>query len=510
MNKGGRHIAKNTVILYLRMIVTLLVTLYTSRIILESLGVEDYGIYNIVGGVVTLFSFLNGAMTSATQRYITFAIGKNDLIELPKIFSISILSHASIIAVVLVFSETVGLWLLNSYIAIPDGKIVEANWVYQFSILAFCFQVIKVPYDANIIAQEKMSIYAYISIGEVIIKLCIAFILQLFLNDRLVLYAFLVFISSVLFFFINKIVCVMNYNYCKYKFYWNKDTYKELMSFSSWNFLGQMAVVVSNQGGNVLLNIFYGVVVNAALGVANQVNSALMNFVNNFQTAFKPQITKSYANNDFEYLFNLMFYTSKMSFYLIYVLAVPIILNIDSILHCWLTIVPDYTSEFCVLMILYSLIDAITGPFWMGIFATGKIKKYQMVLSLFIVCNIILSYVLLSLGAPPESVLWVRIGINILVLMVRIYFAKYLIGISFKCFLLKVLVPIAWVIILSAPLSYWVSKQFHNLHFILIFTVILLLNGSIIFMVGISKNEKRQIYNLIYNIKLKMFKHGTS
>nr|MCY2673251.1 hypothetical protein [Bacteroides fragilis] len=181
MNKGGKHIAKNTVILYLRMMVTMLVTLYTSRIILESLGIEDYGIYNVVGGVVTLFSFINGAMTSATQRYITFAIGKGDAIELPKVFSISLLSHFSIIAIVLLFSETIGLWFLNSYISIPNGKIVEANLVYQFSILAFCFQIIKVPYDANIIAQEKMSIYAYVSIAEVIMKLCIAFLLQLFL-----------------------------------------------------------------------------------------------------------------------------------------------------------------------------------------------------------------------------------------------------------------------------------------------------------------------------------------
>ena len=503
MNKGGKHIAKNTVILYLRMMVTMLVTLYTSRIILESLGIEDYGIYNVVGGVVTLFSFINGAMTSATQRYITFAIGKGDAIGLPKVFCISLLSHISIIAIVLFFSETIGLWFLNSYISIPNGKIVEANLVYQFSILAFCFQIIKVPYDANIIAQEKMSIYAYVSIAEVIMKLCIAFLLQLFFSDRLVLYAFLIFFSSVLFFFLNKFFCLKMYPYCKYHFYWDKDIYKELMSFSGWIFLGQVAIVFSSQGNNILLNMFYGVVVNAALGISNQVNSALMSFVSNFQTAFKPQITKSYANNDFEYLFNMMFYTSKMSFYLIYLLAIPIIFNIDAILNCWLTVVPTYTANFCILMIIYSLLDAVTGPFWMAIFATGKIKKYQIILSVFIFSSIILSYFSLYFGGSPESVLWIRVGINVLVLLIRVYFVKYLLGVPLELFLHKVLLPVGYVVILSIPLSYLVYMQIYNFHFIFILVVILLLNGVIVMFAGINKNERRQICNMVYNLKLK-------
>ena len=319
-SSNNKHIAKNTLMLYFRMILTMLVSLYTSRIVLNTLGVEDYGIYNIVGGVVILFSFFNNAMSNATQRFLSFELGQNNSVQLKRTFSMIINVHIGIAFLIFLLAETVGLWFLNTHINIPTERMKAANWVYQFSIFTFLINIIRVPYHATIVAYEKMSFYAYLSIIEVLLKLGVVFLIQISPLDKLIFYGFLIFVVSVLILLVYKIYCNKNFDAANYNFFWDTKLFKTLISFSGWSLFGSAANVSSKQGTDILLNIFYGVMVNAAMGIANQVNNAVNGFVQNFQTAFKPQIVKSYAANETDYLIRLIFQTSKFSFFYFIVL----------------------------------------------------------------------------------------------------------------------------------------------------------------------------------------------
>ncbi len=324
-----KQIAKNTSLLYFRMLITMIVTLYTSRIVLNTLGIEDFGIYNIIGGVIILFTFLNVAMSNTTQRFLSFELGRNDMEQLKKTFSMSMTAHISIALIVFLLSETVGLWFINTQLNIPAERMNAANWVYQFSILTFVFQIIRVPYNASIIAYERMSFYAYISIIEVILKLAVVFLLQKGGFDKLIFYSILLFIVSIIILYAYKVYCNKKFKISRYYFFWDGSLYKNIMSFSGWSLMGSVASISANQGINILLNIFFGVAVNAAMGIANQVNGALNSFVVNFQTAFKPQIVKSYAEGDKKYLTQLILQTSKFSFFLFFIVSIPILLNTE-------------------------------------------------------------------------------------------------------------------------------------------------------------------------------------
>ena len=494
-----KRIATNTLMLYIRMIFTMLASLYTSRIVLNVLGVEDFGIYNIVGGVVVLFSFFNNAMTSATQRFLTYELGKKDFIQLKRMFSMSMTTHISIIIVILILAETIGLWFLNTQINIPEERLVAANWVYQFSILAFCFQIIQVPYSASIIAFEKMSVYAYISIFEVAFKLLVVLLLKYIPFDKLATYSISISFASFLTFMVYRMFCKRKFDITHYHFFWDKKLYKQLMSFSGWSLFGQISFISANQGINILLNIFYKVTLNAALGIANQVNSALVGFVSNFQTAFKPQITKSFACGDKEYMYQLIFQTSKISYFLLYILAIPILFNIEYLLQLWLKIVPDYTAIFCKLIIIYSLIEAISGPLWMSVFATGHIRNYQIVIGIVILSNLLLSYIFLKLGFAPQVVLWIRIFINVLVLIMRIFYAHKMVHLQRFAYIQNVILPITGVTVLSLPLPFWLHKYAENFIGVLFTSLIYILMIMLcIYFIGMTKLEKRYVNGLIY------------
>ena len=312
---NNKRIAKNTLLLYVRMLFMMGISLYTSRVVLNTLGIEDYGIYNVVGGVVAMFGFINGSMSSATQRYITFALGKGDKQRLQTVFSTTLQIHTLIALIIILLGETIGLWFLYNKMQIPADRMDAAFWVLQCSIISTVVMIVSVPYNADIIAHEKMSAFAYISILEVVLKLMIVYMLVIFSFDKLILYSFLILSIQVLIRFCYSIYCNRHFEETKYKNVWDKSLFKEMTGFAGWSMFGNLAGVLFNQGLNMLLNVFFGPVVNAARGVAVQVQNAVQQFVGNFQMALNPQITKTYAQGDLESMHKLMYRSAKFSFF---------------------------------------------------------------------------------------------------------------------------------------------------------------------------------------------------
>lgn len=425
-SENNKRIAKNTMFLYVRMLLIMGVTLYTSRIVLQVLGVEDFGIYNVVGGIVVLFSFVNNAMVTSTQRFLNYELGKKNLEATARVFSASVTIHWCIAIVTLILAETVGLWFLLNYIQYPQEREWAVFITYQFAIFSTCVNMIRAPYNAAIIAYEKMSFYAYISIIEAVLRLLIVYLLSLANFDHLIFY-------SVLMFSVIGIVTLAYYAYCKsyfstchYTYHWEKDLYKRLMGFSGWSLFGGVANMGASQGLNILLNMFFGVTVNAAMGIANQVQAAVYSFVGNFQTAFNPQIVKSYASGDRDYFIDLIVRTSKYSYFLLFTISLPLYVCCEEVLSLWLGNVPAYAVSFCRLMILFSLLDAIQGPLWVSVQATGKIRDYQILMSVMILSNLPLSYLFLKQDYSPEVVLTIRCLLNLLILFVRLWYLRLL------------------------------------------------------------------------------------
>ena len=497
---NNKRIAKNTILLYFRMLLTMAVTLYTSMVVLKTLGVDDFGIYNIVGGVVVLFSFLNNAMSTATQRFLNFEMGRGTEGNVNRMFSMSMTAHLSIALIVVILSETIGLWFLNTQLNIPADRMNAANWVYQFTILTFCIQIIRVPYNASIIAYEKMSFYAYIGIIEVILKLLIVFLLLFFGWDKLKLYAVLTFGVTLIVLVLYKLYCNKVFTTCRYNFFWDKSLYKKLMSFSGWSLFGSVANVGAQQGLNILLNIFFGVAINAAMGIANQVSSAVFGFVSNFQTAFNPQIVKSYAMNDRVYFMKLIFQSSKFSYYLLLLLSIPLLISTDFILQVWLTNVPEYTASFCRLIILFLLVDAISAPLWMSVQATGEIRNYQILIGGLILLNFPLAYLALKLGFPPQSVLIVRLLINLLTYFVRIFYLRNKINLPSGKYIREVILVVTLVTMLALPLPLLVDHFSAGWSGLIATTIVALFStGLCIYAVGLKKNEREVLNRLIMN-----------
>jgi O-antigen/teichoic acid export membrane protein len=488
---NNKRIAKNTLLLFFRMFLTLGVSLYTSRVVLKSLGVVDYGIYSVVGGVVIMFSFLNTSMASATQRFLTFELGKNDFEQLKKVFSMSLNIHVIIAITILILAETIGLWFLNSKLNIPLERMNAANWVYQFSILSFVVTVFSVPYNAVIIAHERMNVFAYVSVIEVTLKLLIVFSLVWFGYDKLKMYAILIFIVSIVIFSIYRIYCKRNYLETKYRFIWDRTLYNILLNYAGWNLFGNIAGIAMGQGVNILLNIFFGPVINAARGIAFQVNGAINGFVSNFQIALNPQIVKSYATNDKKYMHQLIFQGSKYSFFLLLILAMPILLETELILGWWLNTVPEYTVLFCRLVIINTLIDAISGPLMTAAQATGKIKKYQAVVGGLLLLILPLSYMFLKMGFDPQITLYVSITISTIALYARLWMLRFLINISIKKFFKEVIIIIIIVaffsVILPLGLKLKLKEGFNS--FLIIGITSVFSTCISIYFIGLTKQE---------------------
>lgn len=496
-----KRIAKNAVLLYVRMMVTLIITLFTSRIVLKALGFDDYGLYNVISGVVTLFAFLKSSMSSSTQRFLAYEMGVGTKESLQHVFSVCLTTHFLLALALFILAETVGLWFLNTHINIPVGREVAANWIYQFAVISLCLTMISLPYDADITSNERMGYFAFLSILDATLKLIIAFIVLKSDEDHLILYGALMMGISALNLILNWIYCRVKFPEAQYSFYWDKQMFLRIFSFSGWTIYGQLAVVGSNQGTNILVNIFHSVAANAAMGLGQQVNTALTGLVSNFQTAFKPQITKSYASGDYEYLTSLTNYASKISFFLLFIVSLPIMLNIDFALQLWLERVPAHAGSLCIVFITASLCNAVSAPLWMNIFATGKVKNYQLGLSAAYVIELVAVYVLFCIGCSLVLGVALKAALNFAVIFVRLYYTHQtqpqfsLIG-----YTRQVLFPVFSVslitVLVAYPVIFTIQDEYTKLY---ITPVVILISLIAAYFIGLNNKERESLKKIIIN-----------
>ena len=451
MNKSenNKRIAKNTLLLYFRMFMIMGVSLYTSRIILSTLGIVDFGIYNVIGGIVVMFEFLNVTMATGTQRFLTFQLGKKNFKELKKTFSTALIIHIFLALVILILAETIGLWFLNYKMNIPADRMYAAQWVFQFSVFASLVSIVQVPYNAIIIAHERMNIYAYVSILEVILKLLLLYLLLIVKYDKLIVYAILIFLVNTIVIMIYRIYCTRQYTECKFQLVHDKQMYKSMLSFSGWNIFGCMAATGANQGINILLNLFFGPAVNAARAISYQVSNAINGFNNNFQTAVTPQITKLYAENKITDLHTLLFQNAKFVFLLLYLISLPVLFELNILLFWWLKVVPENTLLFCRIILVHSLIYSTTRPFIMAIHATGKMKFLNLTAGISLLMVLPISYLSLKLGAPSYTPFIIYIIGTIVEFSFELYILNKYINLSFIDFLKKTIIPISKVSLIS-------------------------------------------------------------
>lgn len=468
------------------------VSLYTSRVVLNALGVEDFGIYNVVGGVVAMFSMLSGSLSSAITRFITYELGTGNRENLKKIFSSAVTIQIGLAVLIILLAEAVGVWFLNVKMNIPDARMVAANWVFQFSILTFAINLISVPYNASIIAHERMSAFAYISILEAIGKLAIAFLIVISSMDKLVFYAILMCTVALIVRFAYGAYCKKHFEECTYHFIFDKGLLKRMFGFAGWNFIGASAGILRDQGVNVIINLFCGPIVNAARGIAIQVNNAVQGFVSNFMTALNPQIIKSYASQDKNYLKSLLFRGSRYSFFLLYILSLPIIIETDAILTLWLGHIPEHATAFVRLMLFLALTDAISYPLITAILATGDIKRYSLLAGGFNLLNFPLSYLFLYLGNPPECTVMIAIIISVGCLIIRLIILNEKLGISFTQYLNKVLlnVIITGIASIIIPLVLYHGIMRPIVRLIVVIFGSLVSSSLVIYWIGCTSNER--------------------
>ncbi|MCK9563343.1 MAG: MATE family efflux transporter [Bacteroidales bacterium] len=499
-SENNKRIAKNTMFLYFRMLLVMGVSLFTVRIVLKVLGVEDYGIYNVVAGVVSMFGFLSGTMASASQRFFAFEIGKKDFVKLKQTFSMTVTIYAMLAILIIILAETVGLWFLNNKMTIPPDRMEAARWVYHFAIASFIVTIMAIPYNAAIIAKENMKVFAYISIIEVSLKLGIVYMLTLFDADKLKLYAVLMFIAQVIIRFSYSLYCRRAYTEFRYSFYWDRGLFKTLVGFSGWNMFGAVASVLNIHGINILLNVFFNPIVNAARGIAYQINMAVNQFVQNFMMAVKPQITKYYAEDNIAEMQNLVFRSSKFSFFLLSLLTMPIIVETNFVLSLWLVEVPEYAVIFTRLILIVALIDSLSYPLMTAAQATGNIKKYQSVVGSVLMLNVPISYVFLKFGFSPEITLYIAIFVSVTCLLLRLILLRNMINLSIQIFLKNVGLYCIIVILLGyvAPicLKYLIVDK-NLLSFVLIVITGLLSLGLSMFFLGLTRNEKNYVLKIV-------------
>ena len=473
------------------MLFMMAVSLYTSRVVLNALGVEDFGIYNVVGGVVAMFSMLSGSLSAAITRFITYELGKDNQENLKKIFSSSVTIQMGLAILIIVVAEAIGIWFLNVKMNIPDSRMQAANWVFQFSILTFAINLISVPYNASIIAHERMSAFAYISILEAIGKLVIAFLIVISPIDKLIFYAILMCSVALIVRLTYGAYCKRHFKECAYHFIFDKELLKRF-SFAGWNFIGASAGILRDQGVNVIINLFCGPIVNAARGIAIQVNNAVQGFVSNFMTALNPQIIKSYAAQDKNYLKSLLFRGSRYSFFLLYILSLPIIIETDTILTLWLGHIPEHALIFVRLMLFLALTDAISYPLITAILATGDIKRYSLLAGGFNLLNFPLSYLFLYLGNPPECTVIIAIIISVGCLVIRLIILNEKLGISFNQYLKKVLLNVIITGIISSiiPLILYHEIMQPIVRLIVVILGSLVSSLFVIYWIGCTSNER--------------------
>lgn len=489
----SKRIAKNTLFMYFRMLFLMFVSFFTVRVVLKNLGVENYGIYNLIAGVVVLFNFISNSSSAATSRYLNFALGENDDVKANNVYSASLLIHFFVAAIILLLSETVGMFLLKHYLVIPEGRMNAAFWIFQLSMFTTVLGIFNIPNHASIIANEKMSFFAFVSIFEGCMKLVVAFLLSIFKGDKLIFYGILIALISLLNFIINKVYVTVKFSICRFHLHNDKTIIKELFSFSGWSLLSSVGSTFSNQVLTMILNRFFGVIANAAIGVANQVNNTVYQFISNFQIAFEPQITKSYAAGEKDYLLDLIFKTSKFSFYLLWFFILPLSLNADIVLKVWLTDVPESSVIFLRIILIYSLIDALVGPLWMVSYAIGSIRNYQIVAFCCSILTVPLAWILFKLGFPSYFIIVLRVLNNFVFSCWRLGYLKKRMNFPVFLFVRRVCVPGVCVILISLLVSYVgfkISSSNSIVQFFLSCTITVIVNVLSMYFIGCNSDEK--------------------
>ncbi|MBR3985171.1 MAG: lipopolysaccharide biosynthesis protein [Bacteroidaceae bacterium] len=499
--ENTKRIAKNTLMLYSRMLFSMVVSLYTSRVVLNTLGVEDYGIQNVVGGFVTMFSIISSSLSSSVSRFLTFELGKGDINRLKRVFSTSMIIHIGLVIIVVIAAETIGIWFVNHKMVIPPERMCAANWVFQASVATFCFGLLSTPYNASIISHEHMGAFAYIGILEVCLKLgIILFVAHSPWNfDRLIVYSLLLLAVSISIRYAYWMYCRKHFEECRIQLSYDKQYFKEMGAFAGWNFIGCTAGLLKDQGINILLNLFYGPIVNAARGIAVIVSNSVSGFANNFMTALNPQITKSYAAGEKDYTMSLVERGSRFSFYVIFIFALPLCLETEFILNLWLKEYPNHTINFVRLILILSLSDILSNTLINLQSATGKIRDYQIVVGGTLMLNFPLSYFALKMNLPPESTLAIAIIISVCCMILRLLFLRKMAGLSVRSFIIHVYTNVLSVVILSSIIPFVI----HNMipigweRFIITCATSLLCSSIVILFIGCNRNERSFIFSKI-------------
>ena len=495
-NLDKRRIAKNTLLLYVRMFLMILIGLYTSRVILKTLGVSDYGVYNVVGGMVSMFAFLNSAMVAASQRFISYELGCGDKERLNLVFCTSVNIHIVIAIVIFILAETIGLWFVNTQLVINVDRMVAANWVYQFSVLTFMVTVVSVPYNSCIVAHEHMRAFAYIGIIDACLKLVAVFLLLIFPYDKLIFYAFGVFVVSIIVRILYSFYCKKHFEECTYRFIVNWKLLKRMFTFAGWSVLGNLGFSFKDQGSNIILNLFYGTSINAARGIAMQVSGLVSTFSSNFSMALCPQITKQYAGGNMESCLNLVYSGARYTFYLLALVSIPFLINVDYVLKLWLGNVPEYTSIFLIISMIVSILYTVTGTVTTALQATGEIKWFQIGICIIMLLELPIGYILLAYSYPPYCALYPGILTGIVAIFFRIYLLKRYIP---ECNISHYLFEVFFRNMVIGFVTWIISDYIHSFFPDTFFTVIItsLISMTIllvlVFSFGLSSIERSMI-----------------
>jgi len=486
-------LVRNTGFLYLRMIIVMLVSLYTSRIILRTLGFEDFGIYNVVGSVVVFMSFLQAALRNATSRYIAFDLGVGDLSRLSRTYSMAVNTHFLLAAVFFVGVGAVGEWLVLPTLNIAPGRFNAANWAFLFSLATFCLSIVRTPFESNILAHEKMDFYALTSIVEVVLKLGVVFLLVVSPIDKLIAYAALLTIVMLVLTVWYAVYCGRRFKDCEFQWCWDSDLFKQFTTYSGWSLLVNGATITRSQSINIFFNLFLGVLANAAMGIANQVVHALNTFVTNFTQAFKPQIIKSWAEKDYGYFMKLVLSTSKISYFLLLLVAIPIVANIDYILGLWLGDYPEMSAVFIETIIIYYLIDALQEPLVVSVHATGNLKVHQIMISSIVFLVIPAAYIMLRSGCSGTSVLVMNALANLVCAVCRTLYMRRLISLDIKEYLGRVVFPLAAITLVSLPVPLIMAKNLPASFgtFVLVSLVSVVISIAAFWLLGLNRTEKQ-------------------
>ncbi len=503
VSSNNKRLAKNTLMLYVRMLLVMFVSLFTVRLVLHILGEQDYGIYNVVGGIVVMFSFLSKTLAAASNRYFAFYIGKNDNELLGQVFSVTFRLYLIVIFIIILLVETLGLWFLYNKMTIPPERLIAAEWVFHFSVISFSLTLFATPFQAMIIAHEEMNVYAFVGVLEVLLQLFMVILISRSDSyDILVLYALIMLLNRVVVEGVYFLYSYVKYPVCHIIAYWNSSLAKEIASFSAWNLFGAISNIIRSQGINILINTFFNPAINAARGLAYQVNQALNVFSSNFYTAVRPQITKYYAQNNQKETLHLVFRSSKMTFYLLFFLAAPLLIFIEPVLSFWLENVPDYTSTFTKLVICVAILDALSHPLMALAQATGQVKLYQFIVGSLTILNLPISWFFLYLGYSATSTMVVALALSLIALFARLLVLYHIINFPLKSYFHSVIMSISKTSVVILVVIYLIKRFIYDFEPNYIFLFISLcisvfLSILLIYTLGSTNDEKLAIKSFV-------------